>query len=250
MADVSSNQAAILGDPNFPKAALNETKGTQIRLYEDVYQQYSGRAFTVYEDRPMAIVGLEQRLKHVFDSKGCFGVFDRYFQRGLMWKRHGSVRVMREIDFKSGRNALVIPSWSWMAYEGKIGYLDLPFGGVDWTVCEAISPWKATTSHLVTTTRAGRRDLDGRKDFEVEIPVKARKFSFTDGNQSLCVLDDPQRTGSLCVIIGCNKRQHGATARTYILVVEKIAKGKYTRRGVGYLPRDWIDKDAEAGRLY
>lgn len=81
---LDSNKAAFLSDPVSPKVATNSTKGSQIRLYESLYRQYSTLQFTKAYDRPIAIAGLEQRLIRAFGKPGGFGVFNRYFRRSLL----------------------------------------------------------------------------------------------------------------------------------------------------------------------
>ncbi|KAJ3578871.1 hypothetical protein NPX13_g1697 [Xylaria arbuscula] len=124
---MKNNQAALLGDSKFPKVATDSSKGGRIRLYELLYKQYSRLQFTRIYDRPLAIAGLEQRLIRAFDTQGGYGVFTRYFGRGLLWQRDVTMapQVMKPIQFPKSQKYQV-PSWSWMAYEGAISFMDLP----------------------------------------------------------------------------------------------------------------------------
>lgn len=99
----NSNEAAVLGDPNFPTVARKNTTGGKIRLYELLYKHYSILEFTRDCDRPLAIAGLEQRLMNVFATRGGYGVFQRYFERSLLWKR-GSSTALKRIDFPPDQN--------------------------------------------------------------------------------------------------------------------------------------------------
>src|ERR1700749_4852812 len=84
-------------------------------------------AFTNNEDRSIAISGLEKRLIRTFNTRGAYGVFDTFLNRSVLWQRGGD--EMNRISYPARRS---VPSWSWMAYDGRITYVDVPFGQVDW----------------------------------------------------------------------------------------------------------------------
>lgn len=54
----------------------------------------------------------------------------------LLWHRAADVDSLEPISFRGHRGlaagATGPPAWSWMAYEGGVEYLDLPFGQVGW----------------------------------------------------------------------------------------------------------------------
>jgi len=124
---LSSPKSAFLGDAEFPKSAERLVKGGRIRLYEFVYKQYSTLAFSLMTDRSVAISGLEKRLIRTFNTTGGYGVFTEYLDRSLLWQRASN--EMNRIQYPAWRK---VPSWSWMAYDGRITYVDIPFGKVDW----------------------------------------------------------------------------------------------------------------------
>lgn len=81
----------------------------------------------------------------VRDFKACggYGVFDdkssSLLPRSLLWRRtdpEQGLKPLRRI-LPEGQ----LPSWSWMAYDGPIDYLDVPFGEVDWFEGDIVSPW-------------------------------------------------------------------------------------------------------------
>lgn len=43
--------------------------------------------FTIIDDRPVAISGLENRLLRTFDTDGGYGILEYYLHRSLLWKR-------------------------------------------------------------------------------------------------------------------------------------------------------------------
>lgn len=91
----------------------------------------------------MAIAGLEQRMVRDLNAKGGFGVFDdrmSLLPRSLLWCRaQDNEASLARIPLEDGDAPL--PSWSWMAYNSPIDFLDLPFGGVDWIIGEIHGPW-------------------------------------------------------------------------------------------------------------
>lgn len=140
MTKMRNKQAAFLGDPNFPRLAEMETKGGKILLSQKLYEQYSRLAFTYEQDRPIAIAGIEERLCRAFDSRGGYGVFEKYLGRSILWQRADEEPTLGKIDFSKERGQ--IPSWSWMAYMGAVNLLELPFGKIEWT-SDYQSPWSS-----------------------------------------------------------------------------------------------------------
>jgi hypothetical protein len=77
----SPKVTALLGDANFPTSAVSHYKDGRQLLIQDLYERYSGLAFTMPADRSIAILGLQERLspKQLTDSsmhispEACFG---------------------------------------------------------------------------------------------------------------------------------------------------------------------------------
>ncbi|TGJ87796.1 hypothetical protein E0Z10_g904 [Xylaria hypoxylon] len=253
---LSSNQAALLGDPKFPKVATDSSKGGRIRLYELLYKQYSRLHFTRSYDRPLAIAGLEQRLIRAFDTQGGYGVFTRYFGRGLLWQRDITMapQTMKRIQFPKSQKYKV-PSWSWMAYEGAITFMDLPFGEIDWEDKEVRSPWSPPSPVLTSSSRLHNSSntawyTTNTKE-KIDLTVIARDFLASADNH--IVYDRGERpTDQIvkCVIVGRRKMRARVDARHlihYVLVVaQKQGAGRdagYERIGVGSLPGSSITLD-------
>ncbi|KAG0646494.1 Serine threonine-kinase [Hyphodiscus hymeniophilus] len=251
-----NNQAAFLGDPNFPNVATKSTKGGQIRLYEHLYKQYSTLQFSKAYDRPIAIAGLEQRLISTFNRQGGYGVFEKYFGRSLLWQRDTTIKdiAMKDIKFPSNENTRV-PSWSWMAYEGGISFLDIPFDGVLWKEDEdgeeIRSPWirsGASSSSWHTADSNGRIDLT----------CKVRDLRLDLADQSIVYdkLVRPRGRAVKCVVIGRKKSNvptDEAEQEHYILVVAPRLDGSkdaYERVGVGSSPGSWIAMDGPGLKVH
>lgn len=229
------------------------THGERIIFYQDLYKQYSFLSFTRWEDRPIAIAGLEKRLIMDLKTLGGFGIFDdRYslLRRSLLWQRSEDTRTMRRIDFPPERN-MAVPTWSWMAYEGGIDFLDLPLGGVDWIKddrnYEIHSPWVVDGSKVShTIDQTGSTELDAiAKEFNV---------LETLANEFMIIYDIPKAEGQTlkCVVMG-RRIENGKPedARHYVLFIAPKGGAVYERVGVGYMPGKFIRlSDSEAlGRV-
>ncbi|KAM0438638.1 hypothetical protein ACHAPT_001391 [Fusarium lateritium] len=90
-------------------------------LFETCFSQYSTLDITDFRDRPSAILGLESRLAESYETASLYGILMSSFYNSLFWHRSGGNR-MKPIDFPEEN----VPSWSWMAYEGTVGYGFIP----------------------------------------------------------------------------------------------------------------------------
>ncbi|KAE8454271.1 hypothetical protein EG329_005196 [Mollisiaceae sp. DMI_Dod_QoI] len=249
--------ASFLGDSNFPKVAIESSHGGKIRLYQDLYMQYSRLAFTRQSDRPVAIAGLEKRLIQSFGVHGGFGVFDDdglgMLRRSLLWHRGAGEKSLQKIEFAPAGKVPPLPSWSWMAHSGGIDYLDLPFGKIEWEAKDIRSPWLPEASGVwyssdevgVVELSAVARDFDkkaveGINDAKViyDVPVAAD----WDWKRVKCVvLGRLESTGT--VDRKLENRRH------WIMVVmvtdSRVASGNQIckRVGVGFVPGKLIDLD-------
>ncbi|KAF5020854.1 hypothetical protein F66182_7109 [Fusarium sp. NRRL 66182] len=127
-ARLRNSQSEFIGDPNFPVYALKHHKDDRIRLIQYLYRVYSGLSLTKMTDRPKAILGLQERLASAFESSAKYGVLSAYFERMLLWVAQDRGGMSRIAYAPAQR----VPSWSWMAYAGKIQYMEIPFKQVNW----------------------------------------------------------------------------------------------------------------------
>jgi hypothetical protein len=195
----------------------------RIELFQDLYAKYSNLALSFKADRPIAIRGLEKRLKMTFDTKGDFGIFDIYLHRCLIWQR-ANAKLKRIESFRAGK----VPSWSWMAYDGGIKYMDIPGGKVDWAK-DIVSPFA--------------------NDSDVEPPTELRSpiYEIAASQQGDFIWDDADRTIKQplkCIIVGTSKEFLPIDQSFfYLLVVEETSAkdpGVYERVGVARLRRDQV----------
>lgn len=225
---------------------------------------YSRLAFSHQKDRPIAIAGLEKRLIQSFGVHGGFGVLDDdgpgLLRRSLLWCRGSDEASLDRISFGGSDRAQVThevpppPSWSWMAYQGGIDYLNLPFGKVEWDQVDILSPWTSSQPGTWYSSDPGSA-LTG-------LSVLVRDFESGDvvrSNERI-IYDTPKSSGSWpglkCVVLGrtLNPEQDVRDSTHYVLLVKsklpQVGRGGpfYERAGVGYMPGHRIQLD-EPGML-
>jgi hypothetical protein len=244
----NSGEAAFLGDANFPRVAAQNTKGGQIVYFQHLYEQYSRLAFTSFLDRPVAIAGLEKRLCRAFGTEGSFGIFERYRGRSILWHRAENVKQLERIKFSSTRER--VPSWSWMAYEGGITFLDLPFKEVEWATGEMSSPWSKqpwkfydhnpiqASAWTGTTTQQGVVQLQvNTREFSTHVDYKNHT-----GYKLVWDADESSLNEVKCVNIARHKGNESPTSQYYVLIVRKLDNSNvYQRVGAGWLPKEGIN---------
>lgn len=252
---LSSSKAAFIGDANFPKSALEYYRDGRQVLVQNLYERYSGLAFTKPKDRAVAILGLQKRLARAFRTRAAYGCLADYFARGLLWQRQGGKagRVgggggsssepvhMAPIgwDLDSGAP----PSWSWLSKSGPIRYMDLKFEKIDWA---SVSDF---THPFVTSPRAEATDDD-----LYFIRARARGLNLSS-TELLSLIDfdtepEPNMMKLRCVVIGRDKVDGGTlgTAKQYVLVIrptEDGTTGLYERVGAGSLSARHIQGEGD-----
>ncbi|EXF86393.1 hypothetical protein CFIO01_00090 [Colletotrichum fioriniae PJ7] len=226
-------KASFLGDSDFPHSIDTYVRGMKIELYQDLYQKYSGLALSSIGDRPIAIRGLEARLIRTFKTVGSHGVFDTFFHRCLLWKK--ASRSLGRIDSELLRGVYV-PSWSWMAYDGEIKYLNVPYNKYSWEG-DIISPFRTWLS----------QSIKERGEEEAACVIKAPVWAFRAPKNLQLELDNPDRKLSNinCVIVASKKDLQGDPQQShYIIVVHSVAidgPGEvYERVGVAEVRRNQI----------
>ncbi|KAF3805938.1 Cyclin-dependent kinase 8 [Colletotrichum gloeosporioides] len=225
-------KAAFLGDSDFPNSALAYFKGARIRLFQNLYQIYSTLGFSHMSDRPMAIRGLEERLLKTFNTKGGFGVFERYLHRSLLWQRQeGSTLIPI-----TGVMNTHIPSWSWMSHSGPISFLNAPFDRVDWN----------ENIHSPFNSKSGRKQhwKAGQDDVIAHV-LRCRLRNLRENVQDLeqkITFDRKLRTSKealTCIVLGTEKPTGSKEdIQHYVLVLKPVApgvSGQYMRAGIGRL---------------
>ena len=237
-----SDKVAFLGDANFPDYTIraNRTHGEQLALFIDLVQRYSRLGFSHPEDRPVAIDGLMERLTTAFRTSSLAGLLHRWWGRCLLWRRADDTRELIKIP-KGSHTRKTPPTWSWMAYEGAISYIEPEGESVIWNEDDIKLPIHAHSkraSWLRTSAQAEDTDIQAKKAYALRTEADIR----FDGRQR------PVDGSDKCVIIARGKAnsQDQDKRLHYIMVIRKRTKDdKYERVGVGAVPgKDVAFEDA------
>lgn len=164
---------------------------------QKLYRQYSGLDLSEPRDRSKAILGLQARLSRSYNSKESYGVLWEYFERTLLWQAEipGSLSCISYPDDD------IVPSWSWMAYTGKIQYMDIFFDGVYWD--DSIED---SRSNGQLHAKANQLSID-----EIELSSRA----ILDSKEYTV---DPVRW--MCIVIGKSKKTKASGGRDrYVLLI-------------------------------
>jgi hypothetical protein len=134
-----------------PSRLLRGAPEVGFAMFRDLFVRYSRLELTERSDRPVAISGLEYRLEDLHRTRSLYGIVRRYLGESLLWQRSQDKWMEPLFDFRDKVSFWCIkgqrvPSWSWMAYTGEIGYISIPTDGLR---------WKTDTKFWVT----GKKDL-------------------------------------------------------------------------------------------
>lgn len=235
---------------------MEANHGGKIRLFQGLYTRYSRLDFSHYQDRPVAIAGLEKRLISSLRLRGGFGMLDDtgpgLLRRSLLWRRADDEESLDSINFNNddvASNTVSPPTWSWMSYKGAIEYLEPPFNQINWEEEDIISPW--STNSLGTWSYSGDISTEPRR-----LRVIARSFDAaaaeTDASANV-IMDTPSSTAVStsalkCVILGRFNGESGeehSGERHFVMLVKPMGSQiksphTYVRAGVGFMPGSFI----------
>lgn len=227
--------AEFLGDPDFPSHLYQTERGEKILRIQKLYKDYSRLGFTQPYDRPVAIDGLQQKLFQTILVEGGFGVIDDkehpgWLCRSLLWARDPLVPTLTRIAFPHDCATSIVPSWSWMAFDGGIDYLHPDFGGFDW---EPLQPpcWPIENndpSNISMIATAWEYDLEAAGPGEGEVVFD--------------IPGAPKPAKRICVVLGKAKGSLLPDSRKHwVLVIAPTARRRkgslvYERIGAGYMP--------------
>lgn len=260
---------------------MDGRRGMKIAYFQDLYKQYSRLQFTRIEDRAVAILGLENRLRKAYRTEGGFGIFDDgpdggLFHRSLLWRRgveQDDQPNMQAIVFPVERRTAV-PKWSWMAYAGPIDYLlEPPFSEeMAWETRDIRPPWSRHRLRQQTGDPSPDRSATFPRDMEGQsavptLAVVARDYDLR-GSQvgESQILFDMDRSASdgggraQCVVVARTKNVVVRDAKHYVLIVMADLKStagmgpgrRFFRLGVGYMLGKFItwDQPGSEGLVY
>lgn len=219
-------------DPNFPDRLLESGDQRITEFIHFLSEDYSKRGLSVKTDRCIAISGLEARIARAIGCRSRYGIFQRYLHRNLLWQ--ASDNRMERIVYKNQH----VPSWSWMAYNGGIQFIDIPFNAVDWI-----------GNLRFDKEREAALIADVGKFLDCTMELDGRHYAVLDpgGMKRGWIQYDVEEGGNLCkercVVVG---RVDGEVVESgldeyYILVVRPTSMDdEYSRVGVGLIQSDYI----------
>ncbi|RDW87216.1 hypothetical protein BP5796_02910 [Coleophoma crateriformis] len=206
LAKLKNDRIAFLGDANFPDYTIRKggTAGEQIALFIDLFEQYTALEFSHPEDRPIAIDGLMDRLTTAFKTESLAGLFLRFWGRCLLWRRAAGTEPLKKIRHVAHARKSP-PTWSWMAFEGKISFIQPKGGQVDWNDSEVTLPFHNRTqaSWLKTSHQSSSVAIKATAyAFKIDTgAIKIEEVLFYDSSEVSI------NTSTKCVIVGREKQQ-------------------------------------------
>jgi hypothetical protein len=231
-------------DPDFPARLLESGDQRTTEFIQFLSGQYSKRGLTEKTDRCVAISGLEDRIARVRKCQTRYGVFQPYLHRTLLWQRSGEERMKR-----IGYETQVVPSWSWMAYDGSIEFMDIPFNKVDWMVRLRFSKkhnyewWFNKKGNAALVTDIGSFQNCNSEQRETNHVIldssKAERGEIWYDLKASEGLDTER-----CVVVGRDAHEDELGLRKYYILVVRpnSVDNEYTRVGVGWIRSDYVKR--------
>jgi len=227
--------ARYLADDCFPNYVLANGQQNTLILLLQMFERYSECGLTVPSDRPIAISGLENRIGRALKCKWQYGIFKSFMHRLLLWQRRDE--AMQRILFKHAG----VPSWSWMAYTGRIVFLEIPFGKVKWN-------------------KAIRYPFQTAESDAFEGPAKKLRIQTADDEWGGLVFDNDIGSWDVqslrCFVVGRRARPvlgDVLDLAHYLLILaplKRIPPGAYQRVGVGVVKGRSISSESEWVRVF
>lgn len=230
-------------DPSFPKRLVKSGYQRTMEFIHFLSAEYSKRGLTEKTDRCVAISGLEDRVAHVKECQSRYGIFQPFLHRNLLWQRSAEERMKR-----IGYETQAVPSWSWMAYDGGIQFMDIPFGDVDWMVNLRFKKkhkhewFNENGKHALVT------DIGGFQNCGLE--QRNTNYVILDSNKAErgWIQYDVEASENFrverCVVVGRESRENELGQRKYYILVVRPTSvdSEYTRVGVGWIQSDYVTR--------
>ncbi|KAF7932523.1 uncharacterized protein EAE98_003822 [Botrytis deweyae] len=241
---LKNDKIAFLGDPNFPDYTIrpSSTVGDQIKLFIDLFQRYTRLEFSHPEDRPIAIDGLMERLTIAFKTRSLAGLFKTFWGCCLLWRRADNTRPLKKIPTGTNHRRTP-PTWSWMAFDGAITFIEPVGGQVSWNGAGVKLPFANLTGYQTSWLRTSCQNdcvAIQAKVFDFNIPANASR------SEACIYYDDSTICTAKCVIVGTEKyhANDASMEKHYVLIVKPLSDIlstiSYERCGVGYMLGKYI----------
>jgi hypothetical protein len=190
-------------------------------------QDYSERKLSYKTDRRVAMSGLQDRIARAIPCEDRYGVFEKYLHRNLLW--HASNDKLKKIEYED-----CVPSWSWMAYEGGIRFLDenkIRFGQM--RLITGLRFDEHCEHALIADVgkfQDCRMELDRGRYAVIDLSNTKRGWISYDVEDGKKLLEEH------CVVVGSTDSND-----YYILVVRPTSvDGEYERVGIGQVSRNCL----------
>jgi hypothetical protein len=231
----------VLGDPAFPASLGYRLNNSTYDFVELLVQLYTKLNLTKNKDRAVAFAGIEQRLTGKLYTEMKYGLAKQFLHRSLLWQRAGDTPLTRVGD-PEDRN---IPSWSWMAWDGEIGFVSIYQAAVSWNMA-ILFPSNGELRVRIRKLRGGIE-----RNGKISVSVDSPDDEDEDSKRGWLRLDgaDDELTSVSCVVVGIEKRQWGRDETLnmcYVLLVRSVEdlgekRGRlYERVGIGFIHRRQI----------
>lgn len=224
-------------DPNFPERLRESGYDRTVDFIKFLFKKYSQCGLTNESDRDTAISGLVKRIKSALQTEGRYGVFQCFFSSLLLWKRCDEEKT--DPIVYEGR---MVPSWSWMVYNGGIDFM--------------------SNSRLMVPRYEDLRFDTSRG----ALVVKIRQFEncrMEREEKEHAIFADPGRVGSLwfdtatgiefrhCVVVGMPRGREKDSQKTYYILVVRVKalEKEYERLGVGEVKARYVSKESDTRKL-
>lgn len=228
-------------DPKFPKRLLEAGDQRTIEFIQFLFTEYSRRGLTMKTDRCVAISGLEKRIVQAKRFEARFGILQPFLHRYLLWQRTEE-RDLDRIDYETQ----IVPSWSWMAYNGSVQFMDIAFGSVYWARGLEFNQrnenkwfhkkWKSTLVAQIDSFQGCR--LEQRDTGYTILDLNGTERGWIQYDMKTTERLDTGR----CVVVGRDFQEPDAEkGKFYILVVRPTSMvNEYTRVGAGWILSDYV----------
>ncbi|CAG9984190.1 unnamed protein product [Clonostachys byssicola] len=242
-------------DSYFPSRLKKAGYYRCLEFIQFLLEEYSKCGLTYKSDRDIAIRSLLERMGRELATDVRYGIVRCFIGSLLLWKR-----TAKEMTAPIKFERRTVPSWSWMAYDGSIEFidkfrydlripqsLDLGFGqdGKEFEV----KIRKFENCHL------GENNGDNEYTIEaihaIEVLHSATKKV---GSMWYDMKEKDKIEFNYCVVAGAHGSGSPVNAvypKSYLVIVvqETLGGGGYRRIGVGTVYDGYLSTKSEAGRL-
>jgi hypothetical protein len=230
-------------DPDFPTRLFESGNQRTVEFIQFLFEEYSKRGLTKKTDRCVAISGLEDRIARARECQTRYGVFQPYLQRNLLWQRSGEER-MKRIEYETQ----IVPSWSWMAYDGGIQFMDIPFGDVDWMVRLRFNTKHEHGLFIKKRKPALVTDIGVFRNCDLEQRETNHAILDSSKAERGWIRYDIEASEDLyaerCVVVGRERNENCLGPWKYYILVVRLTsvKNEYTRVGVGWIQSEYVGR--------